>query len=282
MRDNLDDHSRFEELCALEILHQLSQQERLELLTHCSSCPDCEAWRYDAHAISSQLLISHQFSVESEALPIGAEIRFIAEARRRGLSLLHSPRSIYRWQMKLAAAGIMLVALGMAIAISLHQATRSVTQEATASSEARPYGPGLSASPAPTSSSREPLLHREIPRRAKRETRSTRVAQHSPHADWSQQSTSFQMRSVLFDLSDCCLFVPQRGNFALQSPDVHALHELPALGGVWPLGASPKRDFRYEAALLSMGASVSPTQPRSISFPSPQFPPFNLNFEHTR
>ena len=209
MRDVLNDHSRFEELCALEMVDQLSQQQRLELLTHCSSCPACEAWLSDAHVVSSQLLISHQFSVKSEALPIGTDTRFVVEAHRRGISLLYSQGPVYLSRMKLAAAAVMLVAVGMAMGFSIHHATHSVTQEAAVRSEARPEdlveSPTLSPSSAvPNPLNRAPLSRRVISRRAKREARPTHVVQKSPLAAWSQQPNSFQMRSVLFDFSDCC------------------------------------------------------------------------------
>ena len=286
MRDVLNDHSRFEELCALEMVDQLSQQERLELLTHCSSCPDCEAWLSDAHVVSSHLLISHQFNLKSDALPTGADNRFVAEAHRRGMSLLYSQGRLYLSRVKLAAAAVMLVAVGTAIAFSIRQATHSVTQNAAARSETKPEDlvemPTRSPSSAVQSPlHRAPLSRRVLTRRTKREARTTPIAKKSPLPVWSQQPSRFQMRSVLFDFSDCCHFVPQKPGL-VQSPDVQAFRNFPRLGGGWPLAASSERAFQYEAALLSIGASVSPTQSHSVAFPSPQFPPFYLNLEHTR
>lgn len=288
MRDSLNPHSRFAELCALEMVNQLSPQERLELFAHCSSCPECEAWLFDAHAISSQLLISHQFSVKSEAVPIGAETRFAAEAHRRGISVPHSQGSVYLSRIKLTAAATVLVALGMAMGFFLRQATHSATQEAAVRSGARPEAQVerstlLLSPPVPASLNREPPFRRVTPRRTKRETRRPpHLAQQSPLTAWSSEPNHFQMRPVLFDFSDCCHFVPQKPGLVVHSPDLPALRNFPRLGGVWPLASSPERIFRYEAALLPIGASVSPTQPRSVAFPSPQFPPFHLNLEHTR
>ena len=286
MRDIADDHSRFKELCALEMVDQLSQQEHLELLTHCSSCPDCEAWLCDAHLVSSHLLISHQFSVESETLPIGADTRFLAEAHRRGISLLYPQGPAYLSRMKLAAAAVMLVAVGIGIGFSIHQATHSVSQEAAVRSEARPEDrtEKLTHSPssaAPNPLNRTALSHRVTHRRAKREARQAPIAQSSPLVAWSEQPSRFQMRSVLFDFRDCCHFVPPEPG-SVQAPELQTFRTFPRLGGIWPLTESSERAFRYEAALLPIGPSVGPTQLHSVAFPAPQFSPFHLNLEHTR
>ena len=286
MRGNLNHHQYFEELCALEMVDQLSQRERLELLTHCSSCPDCEAWLSDAHVVSSHLLISHEFSVKSEALPIGVDTRFVAEAHRRGISLLHSQGQIYLSRMKLAAVAVILVGVGMPMGFSIHQATHSVTRNAAARSLARPEDLLERPTPSPSSAvtnplNRAPLPRRTIPRRATREARPTPIPQDSPLAAWSQQPSRFQVRSVLFDFSDYCHFVPQKPGL-LQSPEVQVPRTLPRLGVVSPLAASPERAFRYEATLLPIGANISPTQSHRVAFPSPQFPRFYLNLEHTR
>jgi hypothetical protein len=237
MRKSVNLHDRFEELCALEMVDQLSPQERIELSTHCSSCPDCEAWLSDAHAISSQLLISHQFRGKSEAVPIGADTRFAAEAHRRGISIPYSQGSVYLSRIEFAAAATVLVALGMAMGFSLRQATHFVTQEAAVRGERRPEGQVdkptlLPSSPVPTSLNREPLLRRATPRRVKREIRPTHLAQQTPLVAWSPQPNRFQMRSVLFDFSDCCHFVPQKPGPVVQSPDLQTPRNFPRLGGV--------------------------------------------------
>lgn len=283
MRAVVDDHSRFEELCALEMVDQLSQQERLELLRHCSSCPECEAFLSDAHVVSSHLLISHQLSGRSEALPIGADTRFVVEAHRRGI-FLYSDGTGYLLRIKLAAAAVMLVAVGMVMGFSMHQATHAVPQEVVARSEATPGDLVERPTPSPSSAVPNPLnrashSHLVIPRRPKRDARPAHIAQNSPVAAWSQEPSKFQVRSALFNFGDCYHFVRQKPGL-VQSTNEQALPTSPRFGGVLPLAASPERLFRYEAALLPIRTSISPIQQHSVAFPSPQFPPFHLNLEH--
>ncbi|AFL89242.1 hypothetical protein Terro_3010 [Terriglobus roseus DSM 18391] len=281
----MNDHSHFEELCALEMVDQLTQQERLELSAHCSWCSDCAAWLSDAHNISSQLLVSHQANTKIEALPMGADARFAAEANRRGIPFAQPRRPASLSPLTLAVAAVTLVAIGIATGLSIHKIAPAVIQEASAQKETTPRVAEkvsmLPKSPAFENSSRRTPSQRRISRLAKDATRPVLPVTDSSGATRPQQRESFQMRPVMFDFGSCCQFVAQRVALVSQPTNVPAMRTLPRFGETWPPTAPSERAFRYEAALLPYSSSFRSWQAQGLAF-RPQIPSFSFNLEHTR
>ena len=281
----MNHHSHFEELCALEMVDQLKQQERLELSVHCSSCTECAAWLSDAHNISSQLLVSHQANTKTAALPMGADARFAAEANRRGIPFAQLGRSAPLSPLTLAVAAVTLVAIGIATGLSIHQVAPAVIQEASGQKattpEDREKGATLPPSPRVVSSPERTPSHRRVSRSAQRAMLPVLQVNQSPGATWLQQHQPFQMRSVELAYDHCCQFGLNSIASVSQPRDVPAMRTLPPFGEVWPPTAPSERAFRYEAALLPFRSNFRPSQSQGPVF-RPQIPAFSFTLEHTR
>jgi hypothetical protein len=142
------DHERFEELCALAASAQISEPDFVELQQHLQGCLDCRSVYADfIDLFHSKLPLADPEVVDSSTRPgffsdSSYRERFLARARRQGLTVLNGPTQQKRWRRftiwtrpgfgyaqiaTLAAAAALLVAVGL-LAFNLHQSELRYTE----------------------------------------------------------------------------------------------------------------------------------------------------------
>lgn len=116
----LDQHQRYEELCALAATGQVPETEVAALHAHLGDCIQCSSLLADFARTSAYLATSHAFSQRSEGVPDGITERFIARARTQGIAM--SPGRVDRETKLLAGIWLkasMVTAAALVIVIAI-------------------------------------------------------------------------------------------------------------------------------------------------------------------
>ncbi len=109
-------HEHYEELCALAVSGQASQDELTDLGSHLEACADCRSTAYEFTQVSAQRLSQLAAERLECKIPAGMTQRFVARARSEGIELTRenmppAPAANHRWTFAaMGAVGVLLIA----------------------------------------------------------------------------------------------------------------------------------------------------------------------------
>src|SRR5450631_3865315 len=138
----MNDHRKFEILCALIVVGQASDADLRELKGHVEGCVDCQQRIAEFAQISAQALPLSAEKYCKPRSPKAMTARFVKAARAQGIPLRESARLLPRerssglsgWNGHLAAA-LLLVAIVAGISKSVHWRAPSTGTATTAKLE---------------------------------------------------------------------------------------------------------------------------------------------------
>jgi len=110
----LTDHQHFEELCALIVTGQASEDHLLEWQEHAQECVECRSLRSDFEQTARAILVSENKQAPRYKVPAGMTERFVAHARTAGI-----PLSRNEAEKQPPVGSFRRIALSMAIAAAI-------------------------------------------------------------------------------------------------------------------------------------------------------------------
>jgi hypothetical protein len=121
----LSSHDHYEELCALAVTGQASEEELIDLRSHLEGCPSCRGTAYDFSAISAQGLSAVAAKRLHSEIPVGMTQRFIARAHSEGIEITtairpkenHSVRRRSQFRIVVIGAGAAIILLCIVLVV---------------------------------------------------------------------------------------------------------------------------------------------------------------------
>src|SRR5450631_85109 len=166
----MNDHKKFEILCALIVVGQAGDADLRELKGHVEGCVDCQKRIAEFAQISAQALSLSAEKYSKPRYPKAMTTRFVERARAQGIPLRESVRplpselssGLSSWNGHLAAALLLVAIVAAGISKSVHSRSTATT--------ANLESPSAQSSQATSTLNRSPQQHRKCvpaPRRMK-------------------------------------------------------------------------------------------------------------------